>query len=268
MNMNLSDLAVPATGMLFVLEDRDPATLRPATEDEAVVIAGLTLTVPIDPEYCGASGPAELTPFAGVAKLLPGTMQDGFIEHIARVDDDRVLGLSRVAAKLYLFRRASPPGRPAATIDFSAASGTFASATGLAITRDASPNGTVKIFVAGRTAACMNPSTCQIGMLWELALSSSSPELTLVATSTRVPGVALTSVIVDSKQRTIVTGEAGTLLVRNAAKRPSDVRLRPPPSPRAETAQISTSSPASPIPPSRTRSPACFDSSSATLHSA
>jgi hypothetical protein len=216
----VTDMAIPSSAQIDTLVDVAPARLRAATATEASALEGVTLTIPINPDDCGGSQPSVLSPFAEDAMLLPGAMSAGALDRILRIDADRVVALARVPATLYLFDRSSKAGSPRAKIDLGLASSRFAIATGLAAAPAGPTNDTARVVVVGSTAPtcpAMNAS-CNRPTLWELLLSGTDLKITSTSTLGEAPGIAFTSVAIDALGRTIVTGEHGRLLVRDAGQ--------------------------------------------------
>lgn len=199
----LADLPIPSSAVLLALEDGALAPASSAITD--ALVARLAVTVPIDPEHCGAGLPSELRAFGAEGELLPGAPDGGAIDRVVRIDEDRVIGVTRFGGVLHVFTRGGAIG-PALVLP--AAPGGLAEANGLAF-----DEATQRVIVAGRVVTCGEAPGCELGTVWEVSIGAEGLEG--AETSTRAAGHELTSVAVDRLGRTIVTGTDGLVFVRD-----------------------------------------------------
>ena len=214
-----ADLRVPDDAILVAVD----AAGQPSPAEDRGVLAYLVLTIPVDPQPCAAQAPVSLRNFASgdEPRVLPRDwLVPGFdIEHdpafrrIIRMDDDRVLAMSRrfvfVVTPGQTFDASSyVPGRPGSVIPVQLMAGSttaVARAEGLAVGAPADPR---TVVVVG--------SVDGVGRVWELTLSADGLEF--VGTATVVGGPSpmpfLTDVTIDPEGNAVAVGDLGALLFR------------------------------------------------------
>lgn len=195
-------------GAVDVLATDAGGTLTAWSADAAAVLrAEITARVPVDREYCRLDG-AALTPFAAQAALLPSDEGGGLVRAVRRLDDDRVLALTRT--RLLLFHRTDAPDAPTLDVDLTLGADVFPRAETWSV-RAAGDD--LVVLIAGDVKTCDGGDECDEGRVWRVAVRGDT--LSTVETTTAAPGLSLAGVAVDG-ERSFVVGERGTVWVGDA----------------------------------------------------